>query len=230
MNYLFRPFLALTLLGLATGCTLSTLPTGTESTTTALPTETESTTTIPTTSTTTPTTTDGRPSALVAEFSRLEPLMPETLVTDFTLPEPLDENIAIEYRLDGVLLANHTLVYDFPANDVNGVLTVTLRLAGLSAERTYPVLFVLDPVAHSQYLIDLSFKTVDGLIKAALPGEIKSDFTLPDIDYEDASVSFTPSISRIYNDRFIFSFPVWDTAVTMTALISYHSEVRSPIA
>jgi hypothetical protein len=126
-----------------------------------------------------------------------------------------------EYLVDGNLLEERTLVYVKSANDV--VLTVTVRLTyeGLTLSRDYFLISLRDPIMHNQWLLEQEFEAIRTLIDEALPDVIEHDFDIPQIDYKTSNILFYTDVSRIYNERFIFPYPDFDTEFEMVARVTF---------
>ena len=208
--------LSLFLFALA-GCDF--LPTFSTSATTTTGTDTEPETTTGTTLF------DPRPAAIEAEFARIEPLIPAAIVADRALPAPTDPAITVEYSIDGSPIGM-TLVYQAPPIDTELTLSVALTYGDLVVVRTYAVIQIRDLNAYQNYLRELGFAEIEALIDAGLPDEAKSDFTMPVISYNNAEISYTVPISRIYHGRFIFTFPTVDTPLVITSRVIYMGQTR----
>ena len=189
-------------------------------------TTTTATTTQDTTSTGTTTTVDPRQAVIVAEFDVLEPKLPTAIIADYVLPEPENATLTVFYAVDGTPLTESVLAYSAPASDVEVILAVTIVSGDYAVTREYPVLLIRDPVSYEAYMTEQSFLEIDQLLTEAMPTVIKSDFTLPELSYSSARITFTTDTSRIYSNRFIFTFPVADTVFTITARVNYKSIIR----
>jgi len=169
---------------------------------------------------------DPRMDSIEAEFGRLEAVLPTSVIADFTLPAVTDPVLTVAYAVDGVAIGT-VLLYGAPELDRTVVLAVTLTYGDLAVTRDYEVLLVRDPVSYERYLTELGFSEIEGLIGGMIPDEIVSDVTMPQIDYDDATVSYESDVSRIYHGRFVFTFPQIDTAVTISARVHYKGEYRT---
>ncbi|OHE40535.1 MAG: hypothetical protein A2Y16_01225 [Tenericutes bacterium GWF2_57_13] len=210
------------------GCDLLSTISTAATTTIEIGTGTDTETTNQTTNQTTTTDTtlfDTRPSAIEAEFDRIEPLIPEAIIADRALPATTDPSITVEYSIDGTPIGM-TLVYSAPPTDVTLALAVTLTYGDLAVTRTYSILMLRDYDAYQEYLRDLGFSEIEALIEAGLPDEAKSDFTLPIISYNNAEVSYTTPVSRIYHGRFVFTFPSVDVQLVITSRVIYMGQTR----
>lgn len=213
--YLFLITLILT--SVTFGCSFSV-------TTTSSSTTTNSTTTTETTTTTT----DVRNIILDQEFSHLDTVIPTAMIMDYVLPGLQNENLTVTYLFQDTTLIEDSIIPYIPAAlDFNATLRVTLFYEDISKTKTYTIMMIRDHDLYEEYMHSQSFTIISQEISEKLPDEIESDFTLPVIDYEGASVRYTSSISRIFNNRFIFSFPISPTVVTITAKITYQGDTRS---
>lgn len=211
------------------GCSFS-LPTTTTSETTSnsiSETTTVTTTTISTTSTIVSTTTDPRYQVLNQEFDYLSPMIPEAMISDYTLPELNNAEITSYVSLDGVLLTSSIIPYTASALDLYCTLSITLIYQDISLSKDFSIIMLRDSHLYQLYLIDQTFLELKAMIDYQIPDVIESDFTLPYLDNPDATISFTTSISKIYNHRFIFSFPFNETDFTITARIRYSGQTRT---
>lgn len=200
--------------GMMLGCSFSSISTTTNTTSTE------------TTSLTT-TTSDPRYQILVQEFDYLNPLIPEAMISDAYLPELNNPDITSSVTLDGIELTSNLIQYVLSPIDKYCTLSITLYYQELSMTKDYTVLMLRNAALYQQYVINQKFEELKAMIDVQMPEVIESDFTLPILNNPDATFSFSTDTSRIYNHRFIFTFPLQATEFHITARIRYNNETRS---
>ncbi|MBU1145270.1 MAG: CotH kinase family protein [Firmicutes bacterium] len=173
------------------------------------------------------TTLDERYVLLQNEYTYLESFLPNVIIENFLLPSPQNQEIETIYYLDDYLITDSTVTYTKYALDTETILSIELSINDYSLTKSYSITMLRDPLLYEQYQIDSSFSEIINLLKIALPDEINSDFTLPIIQYDDAIISYTTSESRIFNNRYIFPFPVNNTDLIITARIQYLNETKT---
>ncbi|MBU0996668.1 MAG: CotH kinase family protein [Firmicutes bacterium] len=188
---------------------------------------TTTTTSVSETTTTTTTSYDSRYQILEQEFDYLDLLMPEAMISDTYLPELNNTEITSYITIDGVELESNLIQYVLSPIDLYCTLSVTLYYEELSLTKDYTVIMLRNGELYQQYLIDQKFNELKAMIDEQMPEVIESDFTLPILDNPDATFSFSTDTSRIYNHRFIFSFPLEPTEFHITAKIRYNNETRT---
>lgn len=188
---------------------------------------TTTTTSVSETTTTTTTSYDSRYQILEQEFDYLDLLMPEAMISDTYLPELNNTEITSYITIDGVELESNLIQYVLSPIDLYCILSVTLYYEELSLTKDYTVIMLRNGELYQQYLIDQKFNELKAMIDEQMPEVIESDFTLPILDNPDATFSFSTDTSRIYNHRFIFSFPLEPTEFHITAKIRYNNETRT---
>lgn len=198
------------------GCSLTSVTTTTTTTTTSTE-----------TSTPTTTTTNINQPILENEFLLLENQLPEGVIADVTLPETSNESIIMYYYLEGVLIDDGVLHYVAYAEDTPLTLTVTLGYNDFTMSKDYTVWMIRDMDLYDQLLRDRAFDDIENLLVDTLPDTITSDFTMPSIPFEGASISYAVDTSQIFNNRFIFTFPLQPTVFTLTATVRYDGETRT---
>lgn len=212
-----RPFFILMMAALlfVTGCTLSTL------TTTATTTATSTSQT-----TTTTTTTDARSLPVTAELDRIALLIPEWIRADFTLPASSDESVTLLYEAQNGSIEQGVLKYLPTHQDEIITLSITAEYSGFQATRTFYIVCVRDNDQYEQHLIDVAFDEIEALLVAAFPTQIESDFTMPEVEYEDTTFRYSVSTSHVYNGRFIFPFPTTGSFLTVNVRVNYKNNIR----
>jgi hypothetical protein len=212
-----RPFfiLMMTALLFVTGCTLSTLSTDT-TTTSSTSTQTSTTTT----------TTDTRSIPVTAELDRIALLIPEWIRDDFSLPVASDQTVSISYEAQNGTIEQGVLRYLPTHQDEIVTLSVTAEYSGFQATRTFYIVSLRDNDQYEQHLIDVAFEEIEALLVEAFPTQIESDFTMPEVEYENTTFRYTVSTSHVYNGRFIFPFPTTGSFLTVNVRVNYKNNIR----
>jgi hypothetical protein len=178
---------------------------------------------VTTTISTTTTSKDPRYLVIEEEFTYVDDVVPSAIVNDYLLPPLHNENLTVNYYIDDTIVDNQTIKYIKSAQDILCTLSVTIFYEDISLSKDYTFYMIRDSVLYNQYLTDQSFIEINALIDESIPDVIESDFTLPEIDFEGATVKYSTDTSRIYNNRFIFSFPVQATEFNITAKVTLDS-------
>lgn len=176
---------------------------------------------------TTTTTTDERFWILEAEFSYIDTVVPEVMIQDYLMPELQNTAITVHYAVAGDDVDGVVIPFIPGPEDHEVTLTVTLTLNDYQESKDYTILMLRDVQGYEEYLIEQTFTQLSESIASQMPTETYGDFTLPVISSSDASVYYITNVSRVYNNRFIYSYPTQDTTVTITARIRFQGETRS---
>ena len=189
---------------------------------------TNSSTTEPTTVSTTEidTTPDERHDLINEEFATFELLLPNEISANFTMPSMTNEDITVLFFQDDILFETNKFIYIPSALGVNSNLKVKLTYQGITITKEYSIFSTRDDLLYSQYLIEQGFNEIDLLLDEELPAVIESDLKIPDVNFLGARITFSTETSRIYNNYFIFPFPLQDTNFTLTAKIEYREVIR----
>ncbi|MDD3123159.1 MAG: CotH kinase family protein [Candidatus Izemoplasmatales bacterium] len=178
-----------------------------------------------TTNTTTPTTSnDSRYQVIEEEFTYVDEVIPSAILNDYLLPPLHNLELSVSYSIDDALLDSQTITYIKSAQDILYTLKVTIFYEDISVSKDYTFYMIRDAELYNQYLTDQSFIEIKAMIDEGIPNVIDSDFTLPVIDLEGVKVSYSTDTSRIFNNRFIFSFPVQPKEFHITARVSLDSK------
>lgn len=178
-----------------------------------------------TTSSSTTTTHQSSP-AIQEEFLHMDQVVPEAIIGDYILPPLNNNDITVYYYIDNDPIINSTITYIPHELDFEVTLTVILEIGDYSESKDYSVVMLRDLELYEEYMHEQAFVLISEQIDNELPDTIESDFTLPVINYEGATVTYTVGTSRIFNGRFIFPFPMSATPLILTSTVSYEGESR----
>ncbi|MBN2540542.1 MAG: CotH kinase family protein [Bacilli bacterium] len=176
--------------------------------------------------TTVATTLDPRIDVIDSEYDLLSEDFPTEITMDTNLPEPTSSDFVIVYQIDDVTLDDYIISYQANAYDSQLVLVVSITYQGLAKEYIYTFTMIRDEELYNQAQQDLAFDTAFETITDAIPYEIYSDFTLPQLETVGMQISYTSEDILIYRDRLIFDFPDTQEIVSVSASITYNRETR----
>ncbi len=182
--------------------------------------------TFSTSSVSTTTLTDERHLTIESEYSLLISSLPSALTQDVTLPTPSVLDMSLTYLVDGIVLQNRQLKYEKLAFDKEIQLTLRFEYKGVIIDKIFIVIQLRDEILYNEAQVDLFFDDVYSQLLTVFPVTISSDFNLPILSIAGVSINYSVDHSRIYNSRFIFTFPLVRQTVNFTARITYKSITR----
>ena len=210
------------LIGCESFFTLSTSSSLTDTTNTSDTTETSTTTSAIET-----TLTDYRHLAIEDEYASLSQNIPVALTEDSILPSPTNSLITVEYYVNEVQLIDNTLEYEKLAFDLEIKLMILLQYETVEIEKEFIIVQLHDQSLYNQAQIDLVFESALMTLQESFPKTIVSDFTLPTIEMENIQIQYSvPNGYRIFNNRFLFTFPQGQTSVDITARVTYQQQTK----
>jgi hypothetical protein len=172
------------------------------------------------------TTTDPRSAAIEAEFERLLINIPTTLVADVYLPASHDDEIIVEYLVDGIVLIEHLLTYHGFSSNQEINLTVRLTHLDLIVIKVVVITQMKDEAYYDQADIDFTFDEIGDLLEMNFPDILYTDFTLPIFSYGSAEFVIAATKSRIVDNRFIFTFPTTRESIYFIITVLFKNQTR----
>jgi hypothetical protein len=190
----------------------------------------EPTTILPTTevqSTDIPTTNDTEDEAFIEiVFERLEPSLPKEFSTHIELPTIIGEGLTIEYYQNDILLEDRHLTYIPNSQSQELIIEIKITYNQSTKFFYHNILQLRDESLYQETLIENTFSDVFLTISDSIPDAITSDLSLPIITREGVELSYSVDVSKIKNNRLVFTFPENDVLVHLTISMSFMQEQR----
>ncbi len=210
------------------GCDGFMTNSSTTTTTTTTETSSESTTTTTTTTTTSTHTVDPMIlSTIETEYQSIQSKLPYALSETLELPLPTNPDVIVMYYANSQLVLNNELVFTPLAYDFEIELTIRLIYQRTIIDKSFVIIQLRDEELYQQSLNDEVFESALAYLQAEFPKTIVSDFTLP--TYNVSAIDIDIDVVgdyRIYQNRFIFTFPEHTTSVEFDVAITYQKETR----
>ncbi len=159
------------------------------------------------------------PGDLDAEFNRIAGLIPESFASDLTLPEG-SPSFVVTYELDNAEVVNRIIEFHAEPDDRQLVLTITISRDELSQE--YYLALTQSAVSDTELL----FAEVFATLGSVLPGELISNHSLPEFDWENLMVSYDSDCVEVVRNRVVYPFPDNTTTCELEAHVTIDSETR----
>ena len=184
-------------------------------------TTTDITSTNTTQSSTESTTLDETTIQLQEELLYLTNLIPNAISKDFALPTTQNPSISVTYYLNSNPNPISILTYTPNHEDIEINLIITLTKDNSTISKDQSIFILRDPVLYTQYQNEQTTIEILNNIIGVLPTQITSDFTLPNVEHEETTINYSVNHSRIFRNRFIFTFPITDQSVKLTISVTY---------
>ena len=161
-----------------------------------------------------------------AEFKRIEELIPSEFEDDFLLPTP-NESFDIVYRIDDRKVID--LKVGFELKPYNSQIVISITISNNDYSDTY----YTSITQKGRYGIineretNLVFEEIFEVIELYIPDIMISNLTLPSLDVEGVTVTYSVDCTEIVRNRIVYTFPNTNSNCTINASVEYNNEVMS---